>query len=369
MFWARDAVAMSTPSCLVCVLYSQDGSSVILCVRVAMAATCAWRPQSLMSRRSACFSLHMLVVAKALCPSPTRGSVATTSPASSPNVEQIASASVMREFGRSCSYRRHARMASSASTRQHRRLQATPYSLIEADQARPDAHAVGNPVGLAAVTPNIDSIALEGVRFARAYSSTPICTPARLAILTGRSPMRHGMRSYFSRVPAPGCYAGTCHYDGVERIYTCVVGKNHYGVDVHGHFESHGYAESHIARVCWTMIAAPMDALSGSMTTARGSTAHALGAIRWQQWPEAAPQPAQLPEASCRCDALQFKRSFTRIEKSCTQHVGQLTWPFGHLNDGLSAGDLTTAVHSFSSFVSSSAFAVGPSGALDALHA
>ena len=118
--------------------------------------------------------------------------------------------------------------------------------LIEADQVRPDAHAVGNPVGLAAVTPNIDSIALEGVRFARAYSSTPICTPARLAILTGRSPMRHGMRSYFSRVPAPGAMLELVTTMASNGYYTCVVGKNHYGVDVHGHFESHGYAESHI---------------------------------------------------------------------------------------------------------------------------
>ncbi len=49
-------------------------------------------------------------------------------------------------------------------------------------------------------TPNIDRIAGEGVRFSCAYSSTPTCTPARSALLTGLSPWNHGMLGY-GRVP------------------------------------------------------------------------------------------------------------------------------------------------------------------------
>ncbi len=45
-------------------------------------------------------------------------------------------------------------------------------------------------------TPNLDSIAADGVRFSSAYSSTPSCTPARAAILTGLSPWHHGMIGY-----------------------------------------------------------------------------------------------------------------------------------------------------------------------------
>src|SRR4030042_292447 len=45
-------------------------------------------------------------------------------------------------------------------------------------------------------TPHLDSIASEGVVFSRAYSSTPSCTPARSAILTGLSPWHHGMIGY-----------------------------------------------------------------------------------------------------------------------------------------------------------------------------
>jgi len=63
-----------------------------------------------------------------------------------------------------------------------------------ADQHRADClRCDGNPV---IRTPNLDRIAQEGVRFSRAYSSTPTCTPARSALLTGLSPWHHGMMGY-----------------------------------------------------------------------------------------------------------------------------------------------------------------------------
>lgn len=49
-------------------------------------------------------------------------------------------------------------------------------------------------------TPNFDRIAREGAHFSCAYSSTPTCTPARSALLTGLSPWHHGMLGY-GRVP------------------------------------------------------------------------------------------------------------------------------------------------------------------------
>ncbi len=45
-------------------------------------------------------------------------------------------------------------------------------------------------------TPNLDRIARDGACFQRAYSSTPTCTPARAALLTGQSPWSHGMLGY-----------------------------------------------------------------------------------------------------------------------------------------------------------------------------
>ena len=42
-------------------------------------------------------------------------------------------------------------------------------------------------------TPNIDSIAKNGVRYSMAYSVSPICVPARAMLLTGRSAIKNGV--------------------------------------------------------------------------------------------------------------------------------------------------------------------------------
>ena len=65
------------------------------------------------------------------------------------------------------------------------------------DQQRRDsvsafARATRGPDG-APLTPHLDRLAADGAAFVSAYSSTPTCTPARLALLTGRSPWSHGM--------------------------------------------------------------------------------------------------------------------------------------------------------------------------------
>jgi choline-sulfatase len=66
--------------------------------------------------------------------------------------------------------------------------------LLMTDQHRADClGADGNAV---IHTPNLDRLAAGGVRFRCAYSSTPTCTPARAALLTGMSPWGHGMLGY-----------------------------------------------------------------------------------------------------------------------------------------------------------------------------
>ncbi len=66
--------------------------------------------------------------------------------------------------------------------------------LLMADQHRGDCFgADGNKF---AHTPVLDRLASDGIRFRHAYSSTPTCTPARSALLTGCSPWGHGMLGY-----------------------------------------------------------------------------------------------------------------------------------------------------------------------------
>lgn len=45
-------------------------------------------------------------------------------------------------------------------------------------------------------TPRIDRLAQEGVRFTDAYSASPVCSPTRASILTGKYPARHGITQY-----------------------------------------------------------------------------------------------------------------------------------------------------------------------------
>ena len=96
---------------------------------------------------------------------------------------------------------------------------------IMADQMRSDAlSCAGNK---AIRTPNLDRLASEGVRFANAFSSTPSCTPARAAILTGLSPWYHGMLGY-------GTIATRYPYELPRALsaggyYTCSLGKDHFG--------------------------------------------------------------------------------------------------------------------------------------------
>jgi arylsulfatase A-like enzyme len=57
-------------------------------------------------------------------------------------------------------------------------------------------------------TPNLDQMAREGMRFTQFYSAAEVCTPSRVALLTGRLPPRSGMCSGKRRVLFPGSQGG-----------------------------------------------------------------------------------------------------------------------------------------------------------------
>src|SRR6516164_8684900 len=54
--------------------------------------------------------------------------------------------------------------------------------------------------GSAISTPNLDQMAVEGARFLNFYSASPVCSPSRAALLTGRYPTRVNV----PRVLGPG---------------------------------------------------------------------------------------------------------------------------------------------------------------------
>lgn len=98
--------------------------------------------------------------------------------------------------------------------------------LVCVDQMRGDAMSgVGHPV---VRTPYLDMIASEGTTFENAYSATPTCVPARVALLTGQAPSSHGRLGYREGVPFRAAHPVTM--PGVLREYgyqTQAIGKMH----------------------------------------------------------------------------------------------------------------------------------------------
>ena len=107
--------------------------------------------------------------------------------------------------------------------------------LIMVDQMTAGAiHALGHP---AAITPNLDRLASEGVTFTNAYTPSPLCVPARASFMTGRLPRRIGVFDNGSELPASA--PTIAHHLQRSGYLTILAGKMHFvGPDQH-----HGFAE------------------------------------------------------------------------------------------------------------------------------
>ena len=56
-----------------------------------------------------------------------------------------------------------------------------------------DLASFGHPV---IETPHLDALAADGVTLTNYYAPSPLCSPSRAALLTGRHPYRTGIRSW-----------------------------------------------------------------------------------------------------------------------------------------------------------------------------
>lgn len=74
------------------------------------------------------------------------------------------------------------------------------------------------------LTPNLDRLAASGVRFTRAVTNSPICTPSRMCFLSGQYPHNHGYYGLSGQDPGP-----------LPTVF--------------GHFRAHGYRTAAIGKM------------------------------------------------------------------------------------------------------------------------
>jgi arylsulfatase A-like enzyme len=97
--------------------------------------------------------------------------------------------------------------------------------LITTDQQRYDHLGIAGVRGID--TPNLDRLGREGVHFDRAYTCCPICTPARVTLLTGQYPSVHRAWS-IGVTPDPFPSPTIADILGAAGYATALLGKAHF---------------------------------------------------------------------------------------------------------------------------------------------
>ncbi|MFW5864112.1 MAG: sulfatase-like hydrolase/transferase [bacterium] len=95
--------------------------------------------------------------------------------------------------------------------------------LITSDQHRWDALGKENSV---LKTPALDRLADEGILFNKAYTCNPVCTPARVSVLTGQYPSRHGCYTIGTNLPFE--YPTAPQAMSRAGFFTSLIGKAHF---------------------------------------------------------------------------------------------------------------------------------------------
>lgn len=93
-------------------------------------------------------------------------------------------------------------------------------------------------------TPNLDRLAATGLRFENFFCASPVCSPARASILTGRIPSQHGVQD-FLRAGNSNIYGAddrAIEYLSGQTAYTDILSKRGYTCGLSGKWHL-GYSE------------------------------------------------------------------------------------------------------------------------------
>ena len=85
-------------------------------------------------------------------------------------------------------------------------------------------------------TPNIDKLARDGIKYTQYYAPSPLCSPSRAGLLTGRTPYRTGIRSW---IPS----GSDVHIGKNEITFANLLKANGYETAVMGKWHLNGGAE------------------------------------------------------------------------------------------------------------------------------
>lgn len=121
-----------------------------------------------------------------------------------------------------------ATFAAGAVPRTARSADATPqpWNVLYVISDQHQAACMGAEGHPQAITPNMDSLAHRGVRFASAYTQNPICTPSRTSILTGQYVHNHGYYGLCGPTPPIDLPSVLQHFRR-NGYRTAVIGKVH----------------------------------------------------------------------------------------------------------------------------------------------
>ncbi|HEY8594719.1 MAG TPA: sulfatase-like hydrolase/transferase [Devosiaceae bacterium] len=127
----------------------------------------------------------------------------------------------------------------------------------------------GNTV---AQTPNIDRIAARGVTFRSAYCASPICTPSRMSLLTGRWP--HEQHCWTLEDALASDIPTFAHGLGAAGYKTILCGRMH----AIGPDQLHGFDERHVGDCAPNWLGSPRQDL-GVLAGAQGPSPHGEGEV------------------------------------------------------------------------------------------